>query len=283
MPSQFRSVSWLSIRIGVAVLLTYAMPIICFAQEQMIYPVDVASNGSEFFIADRDLPGVWKFSDGKLNKLAAGTKKFRTPLNATRCVALDREGKVLVGDSATREVYRLGDDGTPTALTGGQIGIPMSIETTADGHLLVSDLELHRIYKVPGGGGKPELFGDLRAPRGSFLDAKDQLWVVGGDKEQLVRFAADGTKTVIIGERKLQYPSSCVVNDAGVAFVCDSYSKAIFRVEEGKEPVEFAKGEFVHPVGLAMVGDKIWVADSRAVAIFEVTLDGKISKLFPTP
>ncbi|HBL43028.1 MAG TPA: hypothetical protein DDZ90_06490, partial [Planctomycetaceae bacterium] len=79
-----------------------------------------------------------------------GSKVFRTPLNAVRCVAIDKEGHVLAGDSSTREVYRFEKAGAkPQPLTNGGIGIPMDVVVLKNGDLLVSDLELQQIWKVP--------------------------------------------------------------------------------------------------------------------------------------
>lgn len=41
------------------------------------------------------MPGIWKFEDGQLSVYFEDSKKFRTPLNAVRCLALDSEGKLL--------------------------------------------------------------------------------------------------------------------------------------------------------------------------------------------
>ena len=82
--------------------------------QEMQYPVGaaVAEDGT-VYIADRNFHGIWKFAGGKLDKFFEGSIKFRTPLNAVRCVALDHQGKLLAGDSATREVYRFDDAGKP--------------------------------------------------------------------------------------------------------------------------------------------------------------------------
>jgi hypothetical protein len=74
---------------------------------EMLYPLSaVADSSGSIFVADRDLPGIWKITGNVLSTYFKGEKKFRTPLNAVRCLALDYEGKLLAGDSATRDVYR---------------------------------------------------------------------------------------------------------------------------------------------------------------------------------
>ena len=96
--------------------------------QEMQYPVGaaVAEDGT-VYIADRDFHGIWKFAGGKLDKYFEGSAKFRTPLNAVRCLAIDHQGKLLAGDSATRKVYRFDDAGQPVPLTKGNIGVPTAI------------------------------------------------------------------------------------------------------------------------------------------------------------
>ena len=98
------------------------------AADGMLYPLAaaVAEDGT-IYVADRDLPGVWKYSDGKWSIYFQGSKKFRTPLNAVRCLAIDHQGKLLAGDSSTREIYRFDDANQPQPLTKGGVGIPMSL------------------------------------------------------------------------------------------------------------------------------------------------------------
>ena len=58
----------------------------------MVYPVSVVADAAgNVFVADRELPGVWKVADGALSLLFQGEKKFGTPLNAVRCLALDHK------------------------------------------------------------------------------------------------------------------------------------------------------------------------------------------------
>jgi hypothetical protein len=132
------------------------VPVLGSAQERFHYPVSIAASDAGTFLADRNLPGVWKLDGDSLTPFYTGSKKFRTPLNAIRCIEFDGDGKLLVGDSATREIYRFGDDGKPVALTNGGIGIPMDIAVNKAGDLYVSNLEIQRIVKVPKAGGEPE-------------------------------------------------------------------------------------------------------------------------------
>jgi sugar lactone lactonase YvrE len=270
---------------------------------ELQYPLSIAvvDGADSFYLADRNLPGVWRFQGGALRIHHQGSKTFRTPLNAVRCVALDRDGKLLVGDSSTREVYRFGDQGQPVGLTHkpgsqsvqppankagkprpdiafGQIGTPMDIAVGPSGDLFVSDLELHRIVKVPSAGGDPVEFVEAPTPRGLCFDSAGNLWAISG--RELIKVSASGEKSTVVGDGAFEFPHTVAVSADGTAFVCDGYAKAIWKVAADGKPVKLASGPpFVNPVGMRLAVDKLLVADPHAKSVFQVTLDGKVSAI----
>jgi glucose/arabinose dehydrogenase len=228
---------------------------------------------------------VWRLDGDKLTLLFQGSKKYRTPLNAVRCVALDRDGKLLAGDSATRDAYRFDDKLQPQPLTmqgiAGKIGIPMDIVVDRDGQLIVADLELHRIVKVPPGGGDVQKVADVTAPRGLFLDSQQRLWVVSTDR-RLLRIAPDGKQETIVDKGVFQFPHQVAVREDGTAFVSDGYAKAIWKIAPSKAPEKWVSGEPLrNPVGLDIQGEKVFVADPHAKAVFEIDAQGKITRRSP--
>jgi len=249
------------------------------------YPLAIASAmEGPIYLADRNLPGTWKLEGEKLSVHFQGSKKFRTPLNAVRCLALDAQGKLLAGDSSTRDVYRFDDQNQPVPLTKGAIGIPMSIAVTKNGDLIVADLEVHVIWKVPAAGGAPTKLASVPAPRGVAVDAEDRVWVVSHGKDQVVRLTADGKTEAVVTGQPFQFPHQIVVNDKGIAFVSDGYAKAIWKLEPGAEPKKFAEGEpLVNPVGLALRGGSLLVVDPRAKAVFQADDAGKLTPLPAKP
>lgn len=250
--------------------------------ETFRYPLAVAAaaDGS-LYVADRLLPGVWKVSNGEPSVFSKGSKQFRTPLNAIRGVAVAADGSVYVGDSATREVYRIADDGTPTPLTGGSIGIPVDIAIDSTGTLYVSDLETQRIWKVPAEGGTPEELVQLAAPRGLFVDGNDQLWAIAASGEApLVKVAADGSVEAVVTTRAFEFPHDVVVDDGGTAFVSDNYASCVWKVSPDGEVTKLASGEPLQsPVGLGRTSAGIVVADPRAKAVFAIDAAGMLSVL----
>lgn len=250
--------------------------------EDFKYPLSAAVTADgTVYVADRNLPGIWKITDGKKEIYFQGSKKFRTPLNAVRCVALDKKGRLLAGDSSTREVYRFDKSGKPIPLTNAGIGIPMSIVVDSDGNLLVADLELHRIWKVPSEGGEPQEFAVVPAPRGLAIDKQNRVWVVSHGKNQLLRLSADGKQVeTIVKGRAFQFPHNVVLDKENTAYISDGYAKTIWKVGPAGKPEKWISGEpFVNPVGLAWQGDNLLIVDPRANNIFVADKEGNVQPL----
>lgn len=249
----------------------------------MVYPLAVvAAPDRTVYVADLRLPGVWKFADGKLSIYFQASKKFRTPLNAVRCLAVDPQGRLLAGDSATRDIYRFDDQAQPVPLTQGGVGIPMSLAVKSDGTIYAGDQEIHRIVKIPAGGGEPAIVAEVNSPRGLFCDAEDRLWVSSHGRNAVLRIAADGQPPeAIVSGRPFQFAHHLVIHPQGKVYVADGYAKTIWSVDpaEGK-PVALVSGEpFKNPVGLTLYGDDLLVADPHAKTVFRLTVDGKLEAL----
>lgn len=246
----------------------------------MQYPLAVvAADKGPIYVADRNLPGIWKITDGKAEVFFQGSKKFRTPLNAVRCLAIDKQGKLLAGDSSTREVYRFDEPGKPQPLTKGGIGIPMAIAVDEQGDLFVADIEVQRIWKVPAKGGEPKEFAQIAAVRGLAFDKEGNLWVVSAlAKNQLLRLSPDGKVTVILKERVFKMPHHIVFDADGAAYIADNYSGAIWKVPTGGKPKKWVSGKpLLKPVGVGRQGDNILIADPHAKTIFSADKEGKVT------
>lgn len=242
------------------------------------YPLDavVTANG-DIVIVDRNLPGLRSIKSEQSSVLVQGSKRYREPLNAPLTVALDKDGKVLVGDSASREIYRIDDTGTPQPLTGGAIGIPIDIAVRKDGSIMVADLESRSLMRVSADGKEVKTVAKVN-PRGVFVDKDDKVWVVSQDPQQLQIVSDDGQSKAVVAKRTFEFPHQVVVNAAGEAFVSDGYKKAIWKVIEGKEPEIVVSGAPLdNPVGLFLSGDDIVITDSRAAQVFRL----KAGKLEP--
>ncbi len=245
-----------------------------------VYPLDtVVTSGGEAVVVDRNLPGLRSFKDNQLAILVQGSKRYREPLNAVRAIAIDNEGKILVGDSSTREIYRIDTDGKPQPLTGGAIGIPMDIAVRKDGAIMVADLESKNLIRVSSDGKELKNIAKVN-PRGVFVDKDDRVWVVSQDPQQLQIVGDDGKSKAIVDKRTFEFPHQVVVNSAGEAFVSDGYKKAIWKVTEGKEPEVVVSGAPLdNPVGLGLAGDDVIITDPRAAQVFRLK-EGKLEPWF---
>jgi len=191
-------------------------------------------------------------------------------------LAIDKNGKLLAGDSSTREVYRFETPDNPVPLTSGGIGIPTAIAIDSQGNLLVCDLELHCIFQVPTSGGKATEFVKVPAPRGIAVDSQDRVWVVSHSKEPVVRFAKDKTREVIVSEPIFSFAHQIVVDPNGDCYVTDGYAKSIWKIPAQGKPEKFFSGEpLKNPVGLAMQDGKLLVADPHQKSVYSLPLQGE--------
>lgn len=245
------------------------------------YPLDLCVNDQGLaYVVDRNLPGVWQWKEQQLSVFFAASSKFRTPLNAARCLTFDRQGRLLVGDSSTRDIYRFNAESKPEPITGGKIGIPMDIGVKSDGTLYVADLETRTLLRIPAGTSEVVPVAVVN-PRGLFVDTKDQVWVISQDEQQLQIVSDDGKAEVIVNHRVFEFPHQVVVNAAGEAFVSDGYKQAIWKVVRGSSPQIVVSGEpLVNPVGLALYEDRLIVVDPRARQVFRLSKENKLEPWF---
>jgi sugar lactone lactonase YvrE len=258
------------------------------APVQMRYPLSavVAADGT-IYVADRNLPGIWRITDQTPQVFFRADAKFGSPLNAVRCVALDQDGRLLAGDSSSTTVYRFDDQGKPQPAHIGRIGIPVAIAVSKGGDIFVADLEqgLHAVRRIPAGGGAVTGFAKVQAPRGMTIDDQDRLYVVQHVGDLLIRLDREGkSKTLIQGQPlpKNSFPAGIVVGKDGTVYFADGYGDTIWKIPPAGQPQRLASGSppFAHPVWLTWRGDNLLVIDPRASApLIEVTLDGKVTPL----
>ncbi|MEO1528318.1 MAG: hypothetical protein AAFX06_23085 [Planctomycetota bacterium] len=241
------------------------------------YPRAVSLLGEGLLVVDLDLPGVW-LKEGKSNTLyLPGTKLLRKPMNRPWCVAAKPGGGILVGDSATREIYACGEPGTElTALNNGYLGIPMAIAVSPDEKAIyVGDAERRAVFRLPISGGKPELVARVNA-RGLSFDGEGTLWAVTPDAAAVQKIDVEkNAATTVVDGRPYQFPNGIVwAGDRG--FVTDGYGKAIWSfTSDGKTEKWFEGEPLVNPVGITADDSAIFVADPHAKQVFRFDLKDK--------
>ena len=244
---------------------------------EFIYPLAVTATADGLiYVADRNLPGIWKIENGQKSVFFQGSKKFRTPLNA-----------LLAGDSSTRDVFRFDDAGQPQPLTSGWIGIPMALAVAPDGTIYTADLELHRIWKMPAEGAKePTEFAVINSPRGLTLDPDGNLWVLSTSSKQgqIQKVTPDGKIEPWIKDHPFNLPHNIVRMDDGTFFVTDNYEHAVWKIAADGKPEKFVSGEPLdRPVGLSRSGDNLLIADPHIRTIFSLAPDKMLTVVASSP
>jgi sugar lactone lactonase YvrE len=191
-------------------------------------------------------------------------------MNRPWCVTPHPGGGILIGDSATREIYHAAESGTKlTALSNAYLGIPMAIAVDPAGETIyVGDAEKRAVFRLPIKGGKPELVARVNA-RGLSFDADGYLWAVTPDAEAVERIDVQNNKSeTVVDERPYQFPNGIVwAGDEG--FVTDGYGKAIWRFSaDGKTEIWFQGEPLAGPVGITADDKFLYVADPQKKQVY---------------
>ncbi len=241
-----------------------------------VYPLAVAIDGADIYVVDLDLPGVWKAGDSR-ELFVRGSNLLRKPMNRPRCVIMHPGGGILVGDSATREIYWIESAGAePKPLTDGHLGIAMALTLDADGKMLyVGDAEKRATFRLPIEGGMPELVARVNA-RGLAFDSDGKLWAVTPDDAAIQRIDVESKEVEeIVTGRPFQYPNGlCWAGDHG--YVTDGYGKCIWKFTADGKTEKWHEGEpLVGPVGIAVNDDSVFVADPKQKQVYQFNRETK--------
>ncbi len=244
------------------------------------YPLAVAFAEGELFVVDLDLPGVWKVGEKGRELFVRGSNLLRHAMNRPRCVAIHPDGGILVGDSASREVYHIAEaNSDPKPLCNAHVGIAMALAVSQDKKTVyVGDAEKRSVLRFPIEGGDPELVVRVNA-RGLAFDSSGKLWAVTPDAEAVHRIDVEAkTSEAIVTGRPFQYPNGLVwAGDHG--FVTDGYGKSIWKFSaDGKTEVWHQGEPLVGPVGLSISDKSLFVADPKQREVYEFNLESKEAK-----
>ncbi len=257
------------------------LPVAAAANAQEFhYPHAICASDGLAWVADLDMPGIWRLDGVNREVVFRAAKHLRTPLNRPRAVALDREGHVLAADSSTRQVYRLGPDGKaePLVTSEAGIGTPMGLAVNKAGDILVADIETDQVFKVPANGGEATLVSQVRAPRALWVDKDDQVWIISHGPDHLLKLDGSGKPVPVVKGKPFNFPLALVTDDAGTAYVSDNFEKTIWKVTPEGKVDAWVKGEpLVNPSGLAWLGANLLVADSHAKTIFQIDPAGMVT------
>jgi hypothetical protein len=248
----------------------------CWAQEPannsgLKYPLALTAKGKNVFIADLELPGILKFDGKHISAFHIGSSRTRGELNRPRCVALHPEGGLLVGDSATNEIYHVKGEGLATkAITNGLAGTPMCLALNSSGEtIFFGDAESRSILKVPTVGGTPELLSEFNA-RGLCFDDQHRLWALGTEKVCIVNLST-GRLVPVLESAPFEYPNS-IFFWKGAVLVTDGYKNAIWRVDNtGACSIWFEGAPIRLPVGIIGSDEYgVLVADPKSRSVYSI-------------
>jgi ligand-binding sensor domain-containing protein len=251
-----------------------------------VYPLDaiVAKDGSVYVV---DLNGhcVWRFNSADASPtptiVVQGSSRYREAMNTPRCLVELTSGELLIGDTATRELYRWSDGKAIQPTINKLIGIPVDLAISKTGKLFVADLERRVVWKQEAGPNgeysAPEPFLPKANARGVFVDQQDRLWVVSQNRQQLVRYDASGAETVLVSSRIFDFPHQVVVDSNNIAWISDGYQKCLWKFVEGSPPEKSIQSPALkNPVGLFLFQDRPCVVDPHARTVFKCTEDYKL-------
>ncbi len=260
---------------------------------KVTYPRAVALSGEDLFVVDLDLPGIWKVSGEKRELYSMGTKLLRKPMNRPWSVVSHPGGGILVGDSATREVYAIESAGAKAKpLTNGHIGIPMALAVSADGKTIyVGDAEKRAVLSIPIDGvpldddgkivkGKEPKFVARVNARALSFDEDGGLWAITPDAAavQKIDVSVDDPEKsfkTVVGDRPYQFPNGLVwVGDHG--YVTDGYGKSIWKFTADGKTEKWYEGDALGgPVGITANDKSVFVADPKKKQILEFDRETK--------
>ena len=243
----------------------------------LTYPRTVSIAKENLLIVDLDLPGVWIKEGDSMKVHTPGTKLLRKPMNRPWCAVGHPSGGILIGDSATREVYYSAEPGDSlVALNNGFLGIPYSIAVDPAGEwIYVGDREKRAVFRLPLQGGVPEEVARVNASALSW-DSDGNLWAVTPDA-QAVQKIDPATKEVevVVDGRPYAFPNGLVwAGDRG--FVTDTYGNSIWTfTADGKTEKWFEGDPLSRPVGITADDQFLYVADPEKKQVFRFDLKTK--------
>ncbi len=248
-------------------------------EAKLAYPLSVAVAGEDLYVVDLDLPGVWKAGDDGPQLLMRGSNLLRNPMNRPRAIAIHPAGGILVGDSATREIYAIATDGKPKPLTDGYLGNAMALAVDPEGKMIyVGDAEKRALFRLPIEGGKPELVARVNA-RGLAFGADGKLWAITPDDAAVQRIDVQSKEVEsIVTGRPFQYPNGLAwAGDHG--YVTDGYGKCVWKFTADGKTEKWHEGEpLVGPVGIAVTDSSLFVADPKQKQLYEFNRETKEAK-----
>jgi len=233
----------------------------------------VTPSGEATFVAGTGTPGF--SGDGG----HAITAQLRNPFD----VAIDAAGNLYIADSGNARVRRVANDGVITTVAGnGAAGF--------------------------GGDGGPAIAAQLNNPRGIAIDATGNLYIADTGNARIRKVTPNGLITTISGngltanpgengpaiEAKLRSPYGMVLDKSGKLYFTEMGGQRVRMISTNGQITTIAgngtrgssgdggpaaAAQLLGPLGLALDGDNLYIAESGGFRVRKVTKDGIITTL----
>ncbi len=220
----------------------------------------VANNGAApdkygaFYVINSKEGKIRKFSETAEPKGTFGTRgKGKVEYKNLRDIVISESGLVYLSDDENKKVVMIGLDGAETGAVLPLASIldrftvkgPASraaskadvFAITPDGRIIAWLPEAKEIALIDGTVKKTlikegKLQGQVRAPRGIFVDAKGLIYVADTGNDRIQIFKADGSYDNMFGESgsgegQFRMPSAVAVNARGNIYVADTRNKMV--------------------------------------------------------
>lgn len=224
----------------------------------------VTDLGNSRILAVRDLDGSAAPQVlGGLGELGSDLGQLNLPFG----VAVDKDGNLLVADSANHRIQKLDRRGFKLSEWGsrgtgpGQFELPREIAVDSQNRYFITDEFNSRVqvfdrngsflFQIGGFGTGP---GQFRLPQGIAIDGNDRLFVADTFNHRIQVFDASGTFLTQIGTTgatgdgptTFYYPRGVAVDEHGGLFVADTFNHKIKKYSAALE-YQYSVGAFPQP------------------------------------
>ncbi len=187
-------------------------------------------------------------------------------------VAVQSDGKILVGDSVNNAIKRMGPDGLNVEVLATGLNSPTDLTVQSDGKILIID---NTIIRMDADGSNIETLGTgFFNPRGVAVQSDGKILVADRGSNTVKRMDADFSNivTLAIG---FNQPFAVAVQSDGKILVADRNNNVIKRMDADGSNIETLGTGFLRPSSVAVQLDgKILVADTNNSAIKRMNANG---------